>query len=118
GPAELMLEDALVLRAAGHEVTVAFDTRRPGSLRARVEEAGLPIEEALDLCRQPAAGKIAGDVRALRAGLEAGRWDTVHTRFSHDHHVALLALSGLERAGFRLLRSCELLHNAAPGVAR
>jgi len=118
GPAELMLEDALALRAAGHEVTIAFDTRRQGSLRSRVEAAGLPIEEGLDLCRRPDPARIAADVRRLRAGLVAGRWDTVHTRFSHDHHVALLALAGLDRERFRLLRSCELLHNAAAGIAR
>ncbi len=118
GPAELMLDDAVVLRDAGHEVTIAFDTRREGSLRARVEALGLPIEESLDLCRITSAGAFARDVARLRKALAARRWDTLHARFSHDHHIALAALAGMDRGGFRLLRSCELLHNAARGVAR
>ncbi|WP_373049473.1 glycosyltransferase family 4 protein [Vulgatibacter sp.] len=118
GPAELMLEDAATLRAAGHEVTVAFDSRRAGSLRGRVEALGLPIEESLDLCRLASPAAFAGDVRRLRGLLRAGRWETIHARFSHDHHVALLATAGLDRRRFRLLRSVELLHNAARGAAR
>ena len=118
GPAELMLEDAVCLRAAGHDVTVAFDTRRAGSLRGRVEALQLPIEDSLDLCRIADPAASVRDVVRLRRLLRAGRYDTLHARFSHDHHVALAALAGLDRSAFRLLRSCELLHNAARGGAR
>lgn len=117
GPAELMLEDAVTLRAAGHEVAVGFDTRRPGSLRRRVEELDLPVVEDLDLCRIASPARFARDVVRLRALLARGRFDTVHTRFTHDHHVALLAAAGL-RSRVRLLRSCELTHNARAGLSR
>lgn len=118
GPAELMLEDACTLRNHGHDVTVAFDTRRAGSLRERVEALELPIEEGLDLCRKASPAAFLRDVRHLRRRLRAGRWDTVHARFAHDHHVALLALSALPREPYRLVRSCELLHNASRGAMR
>jgi len=118
GPAELMLEDAVSLRAAGHEVTVGFDGRREGTMRSFVEAAGLPIQEGLDLCRIGRPLPIARDVLALRRWLREGRYDTVHVRFSHDHHVALLAMAGLERRSLRLVRSCELLENVAPGWHR
>lgn len=116
GPAELMIEDALALRAAGHEVTLGIDTRRAGSLRARVEEAGLPIAD-LELCRVGSPASFLRDVAALRRALRAGAFDTIHARFSLDHHVALLASAGLRQA-LRLIRSCELLHNTARGAAR
>lgn len=118
GPAELMLEDAATLRAAGHDVTIGFDGRRPGTMRGFVEAAGLPIEEGLDLCRIGRPIPILRDVLALRRCFRDGRWDTVHVRFSHDHHVALLAMSGLDRRRLRLVRSCELLENVAPGWHR
>ncbi len=118
GPAELMLEDAAGLRRGGHEVTVGFDTRRAGSMRAHVEAAGLPIDEGLDLCRIGRPVPIVRDVLRLRASLRAGRYNTVITRFSHDHHVAILAMTGLARQRLRLLRSCELLENVAPGWSR
>jgi len=118
GPAELMLEDALSLRAAGNEVAVGFDGRRPGSMRAFAEGAGVPIQEGLDLCRIGKPLPIARDVLAVRRWLREGRYDTVHVRFSHDHHVALLAMAGLDRRALRLVRSCELLENVAPGWHR
>lgn len=118
GPAELMLEDARTLLQAGHEVSLGFDTRRAGSLLERVEGAGLRYEPSLDLCRIGRPLPILRDVLRLRAMLRAGRYDTIHTRFSHDHHVALLALSGLDRQRFRLIRSCELLPNTAKGWNR
>jgi glycosyltransferase involved in cell wall biosynthesis len=117
GPAELLLKDAVALRDAGHDVALGFDTRRPGSLRARVEALGLPVVEELDLCRIVGPARFVRDVARLRALLAAGRFDTVHARFSHDHQVALLAAAGL-RGRLRVLRSCELTHNARPGLAR
>ncbi|HEY0841061.1 MAG TPA: glycosyltransferase family 4 protein [Vulgatibacter sp.] len=118
GPAELMIEDAVSLRAAGHEVTLGFDGRRSGSMRSFVEAAGLPIAEGFDLCRIGKPLPILRDVLLLRRGLREGRWDTVHVRFSHDHHVALLAIAGLDRRRLRLVRSCELLENVARGWHR
>lgn len=118
GPAELMLEDALTLCEAGHEVTLAFDTRREGSLRERVRELGLPVEEGLDLCRKFDPRRVLADVRHLRRRLEEGAWDLLHCRFSNDHHVALLAASGPLRERVRIVRSTELLANAGRGLGR
>lgn len=117
GPAELMLEDARALLEAGHEVRVAFDTRREGSLRGRVEALGLPIEEGLDLSRKFRPEAAIADVLHLRRALREGRYDTLHCRFAHDHHLALLAAAG-RRRGLRILRSTELLQNVAPGAQR
>lgn len=117
GPAELMLEDARTLREAGHEVGVAVDTRRKGNLRERVEAEGFPVEE-LDLCRIARPLPFLSDVRKLRARIRGGVYDTLHCRFAHDHHTALLALAGLDRSGIRLIRSCELLTNTEPGQGR
>lgn len=118
GPAELMLEDATTLRAAGHDVTLGLDTRRPGSLRARVEAQGFPIDEGLDLCRLARPGAILRDVLHLRAAFRAARYELVWTRFSHDHHAALFAARPLGARRPRILRSAELLANVAPGLAR
>jgi len=118
GPAELMLEDAVSLREAGHEVTVAIDTRRQGSLRERVEALGLPIEEGLDLCRKFDPRRVVADVLHLRRRLREGAWEILHCRFSNDHHVALLAAAGALRERVRIVRSTELLANAARGFAR
>lgn len=118
GPAELMLEDALSLREAGHEVRIAFDTRRSGSLRERVEALELPIEEGLDLCRKFDPRRVLADVRFLRRRLEEGAYDLLHCRFSNDHHTALLAARGRLGGRVRILRSTELLANVAKGASR
>ena len=115
GPAELMLEDAETLRAAGREVRLGFDMRRAGSLRPAVEERGLPFETELDLCRQTRLLPAWRDVRLLRSFLKSGRYDTLHVRFAHDHLLAVLAMAGLDRSRLRLIRSVELLENAAKG---
>lgn len=118
GPAELMLEDAVTLRAAGHEVTIGLDTRREGTLRARVEALGFAIDEGLDLCRIARPGAILRDVLHLRAAFREGRYELVSTRFSHDHHAALFAARPLGARRPRIVRSAELLANVAPGLAR
>lgn len=118
GPAELMLEDALSLRDAGHEVRLGFDTRRAGSLRPRVEALDLPIEEELDLCRKFSLRTSLSDIAHLRHRLEAGAFEFIHCRFAHDHHVALLAARGHLRPRVRIVRSIELLANATKGPGR
>jgi glycosyltransferase involved in cell wall biosynthesis len=100
-----MLGDAEVLRASGHEVTVAFDTRRPGNLREACRARDLPIAEGLKLSRVSGPWESWRDVVALRRSLVAGV-DLVHTHFSHDHHLALLAARGLH-ARVRIVRSLE-----------
>jgi glycosyltransferase involved in cell wall biosynthesis len=57
-------------------------------------------------------------VATLRRHLREGRYDLLHARFSHDHHLCLLAMAGLPRSGLRVVRSCELLANARAGLAR
>ncbi len=105
GPAERMLGDAEVLKAAGHEVTIGFDTRRPGNLRDACRARNLPIAEELKLSRVSGPWESWRDVVALRRRLVTDV-DLVHAHFSHDHHVALLAARGL-RARVRIVRSLE-----------
>ena len=105
GPAERMLGDAQVLRAAGHEVTIAFDTRRPGNLREACEARQLAIAEELKLSRVSGPWESWRDIVALRRRLRAGI-DLVHAHFSHDHHLALLAARGL-RERVRIVRSVD-----------
>ncbi len=104
GPAERMLGDAQVLQAAGHDVTIAFDTRRPGNLREACQARQLAIAEELRLSRISGPWESWRDIAALRRRL--GGVDLVHTHFSHDHHLALLAARGL-RARVRIVRSLE-----------
>ena len=105
GPAERMLGDARVLREAGHEVTIALDTRRPGNLGAACHALELPIADEIKLSRISGPWESWRDVVALRRRLVGGV-DLVHTHFSHDHHLALLAARGL-RARARIVRSLE-----------
>jgi glycosyltransferase involved in cell wall biosynthesis len=105
GPAERMLGDAVVLRAAGHRVTIGLDTRRPGNLREICEARDLSVAHELKLSRISGPFESWRDIRALRRRLIA-EVDLVHTHFSHDHHLALLAARGLRRR-VRIVRSLE-----------
>src|SRR5205807_3430777 len=78
GPAEPMLHDAHALRAAGHTVHLACDTRRPGNLVEAIRALGFPLAEELHLCQSPGAVEVWRDIRALRARLRAESYDLVH----------------------------------------
>ena len=105
GPAERMLGDAITLQEAGHRVTVAVDTRRPGNLLEACQANGLDVAPELRLSRVSGPWEAWRDVRRLRRRMRAGV-DLVHAHFSHDHHLTLLAARGL-RQGMRIVRSLE-----------
>jgi len=93
GPAEPMASVAGLLARRGHEVQVAVDGRRPGDLRDRLRRMGFALRD--DLALSTRSGPLdwlrdLGRLRALAAGL-----DVVHSHFSNDHVLSLLALRGM-----------------------
>jgi glycosyltransferase involved in cell wall biosynthesis len=90
GPAEPMATLAAELRARGHAVEVAADTRRPGDLRDRLGALGFAVRDDLALTTRGAPPPFLSDVRRL-ARIGAG-FDVVHAHFSNDHAAALLGL--------------------------
>jgi len=117
GPAERMLGDALCLQAAGHAATVAFDTVRPGDFVERAHSQGITLEQGLALSRSVRPAQVVRDVRRLKALLEEGRADLIHSHFSHDHHVALFAARSF-RDRTRIVRAAETPENLQPSAAR
>ena len=117
GPAERVMGDARALLAAGHEVSVAHDTVRPGNFGERLMAAGIPREAGLALCPKPTPAQLARDLFRLRAALRAGRFDLVHAHFSHDHQLAILAALGLRRRP-RIVRAAETERQLEPTIAR
>jgi glycosyltransferase involved in cell wall biosynthesis len=101
GPAEPMASVARVLAARGHHVEVAVGTAREGNLRDRLRGMGLPLRDDLRLSTKGGPLAYAADLRALRRA--AASFDVVHTNFSHDHGLALLALG--RRGERRLVRT-------------
>ena len=114
GPAELMLHDANALRAAGHTVHLACDTRRPGNLVEAIRAQDFPLAEELTLCQSPAAIEVWHDIRALGQRLRSERYDLVHCRFSHDHLITLFAAPRLTR----VVRTAEITRALRPGKTR
>jgi glycosyltransferase involved in cell wall biosynthesis len=114
GPAELLLADAEALRAAGHTVHLACDTRRPGNLVEEVKKRDFVLCEDIVLCQSPGAVEIWNDIRSLRKRFAAERYDLVHCRFTHDHLMALAAAPRLTR----LIRTAEIDRALRPGKAR
>jgi glycosyltransferase involved in cell wall biosynthesis len=96
GPAEPMATLAGELRARGHTVELAVDTRRPGDLRDRLRALGFPVRDDLALTTRGAPPPLLSDARRL-ARIGPG-FDVVHAHFSNDHAAALL---GLRRRGER-----------------
>jgi glycosyltransferase involved in cell wall biosynthesis len=74
----------------GHDVEIAVETARGGTLVPRLRELGLTVREELGL--GPGAGAL-GFLRDLgRLTAMARGFDVLHANFSHDHLLALLAL--------------------------
>jgi glycosyltransferase involved in cell wall biosynthesis len=115
GPAELCLDDAKALRAAGHSVVFGYDTRRPGNYGEAIKEAGFEALTELTLCRKSSPVDLFRDVTRLRKLL----WnvDLIHCRFSHDHVVALMASRSLKERP-ALVRTVETAGAARPGLLR
>src|SRR6185312_14002783 len=114
GPAELMLHDAAALRAAGHTVHLACDTRRPGNLVETIKAQGFPLAEELILCQSPGAVEVWKDIRALRTRIRTEGYDLIHCRFSHDHLIALFSAPRLTR----VVRTAEISRALRPGRTR
>ena len=114
GPAELMLADAAALRAAGHTVHLACDTRRPGNLVETIKAQGFPLAEELILCQSPGAVEVWKDIRALRQRIRNESYDLIHCRFSHDHLIALFSAPRLTR----VVRTAEIARALRPGRTR
>lgn len=101
GPAEPMTSVARQLRARGHHVEVAVDGRREGDLRERMAAEGFPPRGDLALSTKGGALVALRDLAALRRA--ARGFDVVHANFSHDHALAVLAVS--RRGGTRVVRT-------------
>ena len=114
GPAELMLHDARNLRAAGHTVHLACDTRRPGNLADAIRAEGFELAEDLVLCQSPGAVEVWRDIRALGQRARTERYDLIHCRFSHDHLITLFAAPRLTR----VVRTAEISRALRPGRTR
>lgn len=100
GPAEPMLRLAESLRDRGHDVALACPGPPPGarrSLAGEAELAGLPSCVPLERRRgvRPLADRA--DLARLRAALEVGDFDVVHTWHTRDHVLARRALGGAPR---------------------
>ena len=114
GPAELMLSDAEDLRASGHTVHLACDTRRPGNLVDAIRTRGFTLLEELTLSQSPGAVEVWNDIRALRDRIRVEKYDLVHCRFTHDHLITLVAAPRLTR----VLRTAEIARTLRPGRSR
>ncbi len=109
-----MLGDAERMRAAGHEVRLAVDTRRPGNLQEVAAAHGFPVVP-LTLSRQVRPGEVLDDVRTLRQLLPSV--DVAHTHFAHDHLLAVWAARGQGKQ-LRLVRTVENDAQFVPSIAR
>ena len=112
GPAEPMASIALQLRARGHDVDVAVDTRRPGDLRERLAHLGIEVRTDLALTTKGFPPALLRDAPRLRQIAPA--FDVVHAHFSNDHAVALLAL----RRGGERPRVVRTVHSSRSLQAR
>ncbi len=90
GPAEPMASVAAHLRARGHHVEIAVDTRRPGDLRERLRGLGFAVRGDLALTTKGFPPPLLADAWRL-AGIGPA-FDIVHAHFSNDHSAALLGL--------------------------
>lgn len=111
GPAEPMASVARELRRRGHVVEISVETLRKGNLREKLRSLGLTVRDELALSPKSNPLAYLRDVRSL-AALARG-FDVVHTNFSHDHVLALLALR--RRGGRRVVRT---VHSARSLRAR
>ncbi len=92
GPAEPMASVAAFLRARGHAVELAVDSRRPGDLRERLCAMGFTVRGDLALTTRGFPPSLLGDARRLSRLAPA--FDLFHANFSNDHAAALLAVRG------------------------
>jgi glycosyltransferase involved in cell wall biosynthesis len=108
GPAEPMASVAAELTRRGHHVEVAVDGRREGDIRERLAERGFPPRSDLALSTKGGPLQYLGDLVRLRR--VARDFDVVHANFSHDHTLALLAVS---RGSTRVVRTVHSARSLA-----
>lgn len=95
GPADPAMRAAVHLRKAGHDVVFAqAGWTLPDAEHRMAKElrrARLPVITGLSLRKHFHVPSLMRDARALRARLDAGEFDVVHTHLLADHLVAAMA---------------------------
>jgi glycosyltransferase involved in cell wall biosynthesis len=97
-----------VLTRRGHHVEVAVDSRREGDIRERLAAEGFTPRD--DLILSTKGGPVDHLRDLLRLRRVARGFDVVHANFSHDHTVALLAVS---RGATRVVRTVHSARSLA-----
>jgi len=110
GPAEPMASVARELARRGHAVELAVETTPGNTLARELAQMGFAVRE--DLVLGPKAGPIAFLRDLRRLSRVARAFDVLHTNFSHDHLLALLALR--RRGGQRVVRTVHSSRSLAP----
>lgn len=110
GPAEPVASVARQLALRGHEVELAVETARGGTIVPRMRALGLRVRE--DLALGPKAGALAFLRDLWRLSAIARDFDVLHANFSHDHLLALLAT--WRRGGRRVVRTVHSSRSLAP----
>jgi glycosyltransferase involved in cell wall biosynthesis len=110
GPAEPMASVALQLLRLGHQVEIAVETSRGGTIVPQLRGMGLTVREELGLGPKDGALGFLRDLRRL-AAMSRG-FDVLHSNFSHDHLLALLAL--WRRGPRRLVRTIHSSRSLEP----
>ena len=96
-----MLELSLALRARGHALSVVCAEPPTGmqpSLRGELSAAGLPPVLLLERARGVRWQRDSRDAGHLRAVVEAGNFDVVHSWHTRDHLLALRAIAARRRS--------------------
>lgn len=107
GPAELAVNVARGLRAAGLDARFACGRAPAGevSVRERARERGLePVLEGITLSKHVRYLANWRDARAIARYVEAEAIDVLHAHMPNDHAIAARALAANPRA--RLVRTC------------
>jgi glycosyltransferase involved in cell wall biosynthesis len=110
GPAEPMASVARELIRLGHHVEIAVETARGGTIVGHLRGLGLTVREELGLGPTAGARGFLRDLRRLRG--MARDFDVLHSNFSHDHLLALLAL--WRRGPRRLVRTIHSSRSLEP----
>lgn len=107
GPAEPMASISRELIRRGHSVQIAVDTIRSGDIRDRLLALQLPVRSELALSTRSGPIRFGKDWRRLRGMAE--EFDLLHSNFSHDHILALLAARGSPTRVVRTIHSSRSL---------
>ena len=101
GPVSPTLGLALQQHRAGHQVSIACDTKRGNfdgfeePALPRLEASGLLADIGLTLSTKSSPLQLMRDVARLRARFTLGDLDILHVHMSHDHTLATVARQGI-----------------------